>query len=566
MNIPGLHMLNKFERQTIPCMLENSFRNYAGRPALSVIDSTPFTYSDIKEKIFQISITLHDIGIKKGDKVAVLGENHPNWGIAFFAITSYGATAVPVMHEFTSSEVENILIHSEAKAIFISSKMLSKLSDSNITKLNLTRILLDDFSVYNSRDKTHIEEGICETLARNSSEYFYQQAFKIVNEDDLASIIYTSGTTGNSKGVMLTHKNIISNVIAIDNVAGVTPEDKLLSILPLSHATENTLGLHIPIMKGASIYYLNKPPAAATLLPVLEKIKPTIMLSVPLIIEKIYRTRIIPTIQNNKILKALYTIPFFRKKINMKAGKKLLSTFGGSLRMFCIGGAALAEDVEFFLNEAEFPYTVGYGLTETSPMITASLPAEFKYQSTGKILEVVEVKIDGSDSQHNTGEILVKGPNVMKGYYKDPVKTNEVFTNDGWLKTGDLGCIDTEGYLYIKGRVKNVIIGPNGKNIYPEELEALINECEYVVDSLVMNNENRIIAKIHLDYEELKNNFTHFKILESEINKEINSILESIRLRVNKRVASFSRISIVYEQPVPFEKTPTRKIKRFLYS
>jgi long-chain acyl-CoA synthetase len=319
-------------------------------------------------------------------------------------------------------------------------------------------------------------------------------------------------------------------------------------------------------MVGVSVYYLEKPPTATILLPALKKVKPTIMISVPLIIEKIYKMKILPEINRKAVTRNLYKIPLMRKKINKVAGKKLQETFGGSLRMFCIGGAALAPDVEKFLTEAKFPYAMGYGLTETSPLVTGTDNFGVRAGASGTVLYGMEVKIVNPDETTGEGEVYIKGPNVMKGYYKDPEKTKEVLTDDGWFKAGDLGYLDKDGYLFLKGRSKNVIIGSNGKNIYPEEIESVINENNFVLESLVYESGGKIMARIHLNYEELDEEFGSSDVKESETRKKIDQLLNDILTNVNSRVSTFSKINKIIEQPEPFEKTPTKKIKRYLYS
>jgi long-chain acyl-CoA synthetase len=328
---------------------------------------------------------------------------------------------------------------------------------------------------------------------------------------------------------------------------------------------ESTLGLVIPFIGGASVTYLDKPPTAAVLLPALSIVRPTIMLAVPLIMEKIFRLKILPEINKKSIVRGLYKLPAIRKKLHKIAGKKLFRTFGGQLKMFCIGGASLAADVERFLKEGEFPYAIGYGLTETSPLVTGTNPALVRLRSAGKVIPNVQIKIDNPDPKTGEGEVLVKGPNVMKGYYKDPDKTKEVFDDEGWFKTGDLAVVDKDGYLFIKGRSKNVIIGSNGKNIYPEEIESIINEFPFVLESLVIEREDGLIAKIYLNHDQIDEAFKIQKLNESQAREIINKILADLLIKINDRVNTFSKVNKIIEQREPFEKTPTQKIKRYLY-
>ncbi len=562
--------MSEIKKQTLLQVLNFSTENFADRHAVSFVDGPKITYREFKSKVDSISTFLKNEGVIAGDKVAILSENQPNWGIVYFAVTTIGAIAVPIMTEFHSTEVLHILRHSESKAIFVSAKYFNKIEDAEIDSLS-TRVLLDDFSVIPPNTKNDL---IKEVIAGGKKEFakIKKAALKLVGiipteveEDSTALILYTSGTTGHSKGVMLTHKNIVSDALSTLNMVHMDTNDRMLSILPLFHTIESTLGLVIPIIAGASVTYLDKPPTAAALLPALQKVKPTVMLAVPLIIEKIYRNKVLPEFNKKAIVRGLYKIPTIRKRLNRIAGKKLMHTFGGELRMFCIGGASLAADVERFLNEAQFPYAIGYGLTETSPLVTGTGPEGVRLRSAGKIMQWMEIKIDNPDPNSGEGEVLIKGPNVMKGYYKDPEKTKEIFTEDGWFKSGDLGVIDSDGYLFIKGRSKNVIIGSNGKNIYPEEVESIINEFQFVSESLVVEKDDQLFAKIYLNYDQIDEEFKIQKLSEPKARKIVSKILADLLSQINERVNTFSRINKIIEQREPFEKTPTQKIKRYLY-
>ena len=559
------------KKLTLRSVIEESVERNSNLPAVSFVDQPKITYREFKQKLDEVVKFLKSSGITVGDKVAILSENQPNWGIAYFAITSMGAVAVPIMTEFHSAEVHHILRHSESKAIFVSAKYFSKIEEFDSSTLT-TRILLDDFSVIPSETKNDLLKEVI-SGAKQEFAKIKEAALKFVGlipeeveENDLALILYTSGTTGHSKGVMLTHKNVVYDAIATVEMVGANSSDRFLSILPLFHTYESTLGLVIPIMVGASITYLDKPPTPAVLLSALKKVKPTVVLSVPLVIEKIYRNKVLPEFNKKFIVKSLYKIPTIRKKLNKIAGKKLFETFGGELRLFCIGGASLPADVELFMREAEFPYAIGYGLTETSPLVTGTDTKNVRLRSAGKPMRGMQVKIDSPDPKTGEGEVLIKGPNVMIGYYKDPEKTKEVFTDDGWFKSGDLGVMDEDGYLYIKGRSKNVIIGANGKNIYPEEIESIINSFPFVVESLVIEKGELLIAKIHPNYEEIDKEYNIQKLSEPEAREIKNKIFADLLVKINERVNTFSKINKIIEQTIPFEKTPTQKIKRFLYT
>jgi long-chain acyl-CoA synthetase len=352
-----------------------------------------------------------------------------------------------------------------------------------------------------------------------------------------------------------------------NRVQEINETDKFLSVLPLSHTYENTIGLIFPMTRGACIYYLGKVPTPSVLLPALQVIKPTIMLTVPLIIEKIFRNRIKPKFTGNIFLRFAIHIPYIRKKINIVAGKKLMETFGGELRFFGIGGAKLNKTVEKFLIEAKFPYAIGYGLTETSPLLAGSNPGNFRLQSAGPAIEGIELIIHNPDTITGEGEIWAKGPNVMKGYYKEPGLTQEIITADGWLKTGDLGAFDNDGFLYIKGRIRNMIVRSGGENIFPEEIESVMNNFRHVADSLVLDQKGKLVAKINFNREEIKEHHRHLKEANADyIEHEIEKLRIEIQTYVNHRVNKFSQIQEVIIMPEAFEKTATQKIKRYLYA
>jgi long-chain acyl-CoA synthetase len=460
------------ESLTLKSILRQSARRFRDKIAFSTVDGDSMTFGRFGERVEELSRVLHDRGIIPGDRVAILSENRPNWGVAFFAVTTMGAIAVPILPDFHPNEIQHILRHSESKALFVSRKLLGTLEEKEFTHLT-TRILLDDLSpvppdATPDRIRQIVDQGSRE-LARlkGAAMRVTGRISPDVREEDVASIIYTSGTTGHSKGVMLTHRNLVSDALATSVLVDVTEEDTFLSILPLSHSYECTLGMIAPFMLGSTVFYLDKPPSAGVLMPAMAKVRPTVMLSVPLVIEKIFKGRIHPKLTGNPVVRGLYGIPFFRKRLHVAAGRKLLASFGGRLRMFTIGGAPLSPDVELFLREAGFPYAIGYGLTETSPLVAGSPPASTKFRSTGFPVSGARIMIDRPDPATGEGEILVKGPMVMKGYFKDPGRTAEAMTPDGWFRTGDLGMFDRSGYLYIKGRLKNLILGPSGKNIYP---------------------------------------------------------------------------------------------------
>jgi len=540
--------MKRLEELTIPAMLQASFTDFADKQSLIFVGEENLTYSQLEAQVKKVGAQLRSIGIKKGDKVAILSLNMPNWGVAFFAIACIGAVAVPVLPDFHPNEISNILLHADVSAIFVSETLQSKLGQPS----ELQIIQIEDFSTTNA-----VKSG-----ANESQNFEYEQ----VKENDLCSIIYTSGTTGKSKGVMLSHKNIVWTAQQSFIIQNIFPDDRFLSVLPLSHTFENTLGLILPIKYGATVYYLRKPPVASVLLTALQQVKPTIMLVVPLIIEKIYKSKILSEINKKFITRKLYKTPFGRKFIHKSAAKKLLETFGGELKFFGVGGAKLDNNVERFLMEGGFPLAIGYGMTESAPLLAGAGVGKTRFLSTGHPMEGVKVRIENGNSAKGLGEIQAKGENVMLGYYKEPQITKNAFTEDGWLKTGDLGCFDSDGNLYVKGRIKNTIVGASGENIYPEEIESLINRMEYVLESLVIEKKGKLVALVHLNMEELEQKYQNMKSeAVSYLNDKTDEILHEIQTKVNFELNKFSQIQRIILQPIPFEKTPTQKIKRFLY-
>ena len=541
---------------TLPSLLKRSAKLYAKRDVLSKLGQKPMSYEELFESVHAMIQLLKANGIRKGDKVALLSENMPNWAIAYFSVTYFGGVIVPILPDFHPADVQHIIRHSEAKAVFVSQKHLQTIEDLEDSNIKFV-IKLNDLSM--------VEELTNHGYIDKLTQKMTPKELPTPKEDDMAALLYTSGTTGHSKGVMLSHKNLVTNAMSAYKNITITPEDTFLSILPLAHTLECTVGMIVPILHGADVVYIDKTPTPNVLIKAFGVVKPTMMLSVPLIIEKIYKNKILPNFTNSLLMRLIYKVPFARKKLNKIAGKKLIETFGGKLRFFGIGGAALSRYVEEFLKEAEFPYIIGYGLTETSPLIAGGrINSPIKIGSTGQLMVGVEVKIKDKNPQTGEGEILVKSPSVMLGYYKDKKQTAEVM-EDGWFKTGDLGYIDDDGYLFISGRSKNMILGSGGENIYPEQIEAIISQQESVLDALVIEKDGKLIARIHLDYELLDKMFKANKIPENEVKEKINNLLESMRKEVNAQLASYAKITKFIEQIEPFVKTPTKKIKRYLY-
>jgi long-chain acyl-CoA synthetase len=547
---------------TFPAKFYETLRKFGDHNAYAFVGERPKTYKDVNKEIQSVIAFLEKNGVLREDKVALLSLNMPNWAVAYFSITFMGAVVIPILPDFSSIEIANVLEHSGAKAMFISNSLLSRIEGFKSDILRTT-ILMEDFSLIDPA-KGSIK---FDPEALPEKEY-------TVDEEDLASIIYTSGTTGRSKGVMLTHKNITFNAMKGMVIQPIDENDRFLSVLPLSHTYENTLGLILPLLGGSCVYYLRKPPTPTVLLPAMADVKPTMMLTVPLIMEKIYFNKILPTFRDSMILNLLYKVPPIRKLLNAAAGKKLVNTFGGHLKFFGIGGAKINKSVERFLREAKFPYAVGYGLTETAPLLAGANPQKSVFESTGPKIEDIELIIHNPDKITGEGEIWAKGPNIMKGYYKEPEMTNEVLSPDGWFKTGDLGTLDRNNNLYIKGRLKNMIVGASGENIYPEEIESIINNFRFVVESLVVQKKGKLVALVHINMEELEKKYQILKQdmtrqkqdMTRQVEDKVDEVLTELQQYVNSQVNKFSQIQKVVLQEVPFQKTATLKIKRFLYT
>ncbi len=544
-------------KRTLRELVEQSHRSFGDAPFVAFTEGVPVRYSELPGLIAPIQEELIKQGISRGERVALLGPNSPAWALTYLAITSMGAVVVPIMPEFSPQEIIQVLDHSGTMVLVASGKQLDRIGNPDLPSLK-HRLVLEE-----------IMPGR-ESLPEQGSALIPAE----VGEEDLAAIIYTSGTTGNSKGVMLSHRNILFDAIEGFRIQPVDTDDTFLSILPLAHTYENTLGLILPMLGGAKIYYLDKPPTASVLVPAMKQVRPTCMLSVPLVIEKIYKNSVLATFTRKGFIRFLYALAPFRKLFHLLAGKKLYRTFGGRLVFFGIGGSKLDPVVERFLREARFPFAIGYGLTETAPLIAGGIGREIGFQSTGQIIREVEVRLDDSVGEDNQGEILVKGPNVMMGYYKRPDLTAEVLSQDGWFRTGDLGSFDRKGNLRINGRIKNMIIGANGKNIMPEDIESVINSFRHVVESLVVKQKGKLVALVHLNREEIENRVQEFiadarstgRDARKSVEEYIDDQLRELREYVNSRVSKFSQLQMIIYHPGPFEKTATQKIKRYLYN
>lgn len=528
---------------TLGKLYDYSTRRFADNRISQVIDTgKEYTYKSFKQSCDNLSKRLTQFGIGASDKVAIFAQNMPEWSIAFFSIVPFGRIAIPILPESSANEVTNILNHSESKVLFVSKKLLPNVSQESLDKLTLV-----------------IDIETFEEIKKDDSKFTCDGKVAMPMPEDIATIIYTSGTTGNAKGVVLSHRNLSSCVASCFHAQPRNEKDRWLSILPMSHTLELTLGVLYPMYVGASVYYMSKPPVPALLLKAIKIVKPTTMLTVPLIIEKIYRSSILPTIKKSRVLSWMNThANLLMCKI---IGLKLKKTFGGKLTFFGIGGAKLDTEVETFLLRAGFPYAVGYGLTETSPLLTFTVGKTRAPGSIGYTMKGVSLRLDNINPETGEGEIVAKGPNVMLGYYKDPERTRKAFTEDGWFKTNDLACLDAKGRYYIKGRLSNMILGASGENIYPEEIEQVINGIEDVDESIIVPRNGKLVALVTFN----ENTIDWNQEGEDEFFRKIEAYKAKILSIVNKNVNRTSKVSDVQILKEPFEKTATRKIRRFKY-
>ena len=523
---------------------------FASKVAFSMFEGDDVTYAEVGRRIEKVQEILTCAGLHAGDKVALLSSNMPNWGVCYFAVTSAGMVAVPILPDFSGEELDMIIAHSEAKALLVSDRLFTKLSKQTIERLNVV-VRTKNLGVIAQRVKG---EG----------------SMAVPKPDDLAVIIYTSGTTSKPKGVMLTHAALCAQVGISSSIFPVLPDDVFLSVLPLSHTYECSIGMIYPFSMGARVVYLDRPPTASALMPALRAVRPSVMLIVPLIIEKIYRHQVLAKFNSNGFWRTLYKVGFLRRYLHRVAGKKLLKLFGGRLRFLGIGGAKLDGGAEKFLLEAKVPYAIGYGLTETAPLLAGAAPSQVRLGSTGLQAPGVQLRLENINPDTRQGEVVALTPSVMLGYFKNPEATKEVFTDDGWFRTGDLGEFDKDGWLYIKGRLKNMIVGPGGENIYPEDIETVLNSHVYIADSIVTEQEGRLVALVHFNRDEIEAMVDNWRE-EWETQKEAweaktEQLKKEIMDFVNAKVNRFSRISEVVEEKDDFAKTPTHKIKRFLYN
>ena len=542
--------------------LQKSIQDNWNLDALTDYQGQTLQYKDVARKIEKLHILFENSGVVKGDKIALAGRNSANWAVAFIATLTYGAVAVPVLHEFTPEQMHNIVNHSEAKLLFVGDVVATTIDATKMPHLEGI-IYIPDYSLFLSRTNklTYAREHLNEMFGKKYPKYFRKEHVKYYMEqtpDELALINYTSGTTGFSKGVMIPYRALWGNLDFAINVLGahVKSGDPIISILPMAHMYGMAFEFIFEFCCGCHIFFLNRIPSPAIIAQAFAEIKPVIIIAVPLVIEKIIRKKVLPKLQNNT-MKLLLNMPIINKKVMQKIREQVYKAFGGNFYEIIIGGAAFNQEVEAFLKHIELPFTVGYGATECAPIIAYSDYKDFVPTSCGRAVVHMEVKISSADPQHIPGEILARGTNVMLGYYKNEEATAAVLDKEGWYHTGDLGLMDSDGNIFIKGRSKNMLLGSNGQNIYPEEIEDKLNSMHLVMESLVVQDGDKLIGLVYPDYEEAK--------ALGHSNEELINLMEQNRQELNAILPVYSKLASFEIREDEFEKTPKKSIKRYLY-
>ena len=530
--------------------------------ALTDYKGATLQYRDVARKIEKLHIIFQNSGIDKGDKIAICGRNSSNWAVVFLATLTYGAVAVPILHEFMPDQVHNIVNHSEAKLLFVGDMVAPTIQEEEMPHLEGI-LFIPDFSVLVSRSEklTYTREHLNEIFGHKYPKYFRQEHvnyYKEESPEELLLINYTSGTTGFSKGVMIPARALWSNYDFATGVLGdkVSRGDNIISILPMAHMYGMMFEFLFEFLIGCHIYFLTRIPSPAIIAQAFAEVKPAVIIAVPLVIEKIIRKKVFPKIQNN-LMKLLLNMPVVSKKVNQKICEEVKNAFGGRFYEIIVGGAAFNQEIEHFLHKINFPYTVGYGTTECAPIIAYSDYNDFVPGSCGKAVVHMQVEIESSDPQNIPGEIIVKGLNVMLGYYKNEEATKQVLDSNGWYHTGDLGIMDKDGNIFIKGRSKNMLLGSNGQNIYPEEIEDKLNSLALVGESIVLQREEKLVALVHPDMEEAES--MGFSM--DDIQKVMTQNLQTL----NDMMPGYSKVSDIILHEEEFEKTPKKSIKRYLY-
>jgi long-chain acyl-CoA synthetase len=546
-------------RERLIGYIEESIKQNWDIEALSNYREKGYSYKEIAEKILKLHLFFRDSGIREEDKIALVGRNSANWCIIYLAAVTYGAVIVPILPDFKPEDLTNIINHSDSKLLFVDDKIYETLSMDKLPEI-AGAVSADNFALITSgNDKV---KSAYDSLDEKYSQMYPELGrehirFSDISNDKLAVISYTSGTTGFSKGVMLSHNSLACNVRYAQNNMPLKPGDPLVSFLPLAHTYGCAFEFLFPFTFGCHITILSKTPSPQIIIQAFKEIRPRLILSVPLVIEKIFKKQLLPVI-NKPSMKFLLSLPGINRILYRKIRDKLTDTFGGRFHEIVIGGAAFNADAEKFFRKIGFRFTVGYGMTECGPLISYASWDTTKPGASGRPVDTLEVTIDSDDPEKNVGEIILRGENVMLGYYKNEKATREMIDDEGWMHTGDLGIIDSEGNIFIKGRSKSMILGPSGKNIYPEEIESVFNNKNYIAESVVISEDNKLVALIYPDFEMMKK--------DNISEKQLLPILDQIRKEVNERLPDFMAVSKVRIHNEEFAKTPKRSIKRFLYT
>ncbi len=536
--------------------LEEAMKANWGRPALGNYRGELFTFGEVAENIAKLHVLYEAVGLKKGDKVALCAKNSARWGIAFFSANTYEAVVVPILADFHPDSINSLVDHSESTVLFTDTDIWNKLDIAKMPRVKAVVSTADFKLLYAADEKIQSANDNLQALFEAKYPNVFSAAdvsYPTDNDKELAIINYTSGTTSAPKGVMLRYECISANVTFGQKRLPSYPEDKIVSMLPMAHMYGMMFELIYPLCGGSSIYYLGKTPTPALLLGAMAEVKPYLVITVPLVMEKIFKSKVAPIV-NKPVMKVVTAIPGLNQIIFKKVRTSLLNAFGGNVREIVMGGAALNPDVEKWFRKFKLPFTVGYGMTEAAPLMAYEDWWDFASKSCGKAIDTVEVRIDSEDPYNKVGEIQARGMNIMSGYYKNEEATKAAFTEDGWMRTGDLGLLDEKGNIFIKGRSKNMILSANGQNIYPEEIEAVVNNQPYVIESVVVDRGARLVAIVYMDSEKAKTEGV-----------DLDEYKKTIMTEVNKSMPAYSKVNVVEYMAEPFEKTPKMSIKRFMY-
>jgi long-chain acyl-CoA synthetase len=548
-------------KENLTEFIQQSIRKNWDNNALADYKGESLTYAKVAERILKLHAIFDAADIQQNDKVALIGKNSANWGVSYLAAITYGAVIVPLLPDFKPNDIHHILNHSDAALLIAADNIFEELDESAFPQVTCA-VSLADFRIISKKQPEAVSEMMA-VMNLQFSQRFPEGLkpedieFTQVPNDRLAVISYTSGTTGFTKGVMIPHNSLIANVVYASNNMPLESGDSIVSFLPLAHAYGCAFEFLWPFTLGCHITFLTKTPSPQIILQAFKEIRPRLVLSVPLVIEKIYKKQLLPVISTGK-MKTMLKIPVLKNVIHKKIRQKLVDVFGGNFHEVVIGGAALNQEVEEFFNKIKFPFSIGYGMTECGPLISYANWDKTKLGSAGKIVDSLEVTIDSPDPYKIIGEILVRGENVMQGYYKNPDATENALDKDGWLHTGDLGLIDKENFIFIKGRSKSMILGPSGQNIFPEEIEARLNNRSYIQESVVMDKDHKLVALVYPDYDSVDK--------AGISDHELEAIMENHRKELNKDLPSYMNLSRIKIYPEEFEKTPKKSIKRFLYT